>query len=53
MVGWTDKQPYLELLEPPQAGESDSPAALAGPRTNGMEPNFTPARSSSTHAIPF
>src|SRR5438270_6564763 len=33
VVGWTNKQPYLELLEPSGASEADSPPALAGPQT--------------------
>jgi hypothetical protein len=53
VVGWTDKQPYLGLLEPSGASAADSPAALAGPQTSGIEPNFTAAKSSSLHPIPF
>jgi len=53
VVGWTDKQPYLGLLEPSGATEPHSPAALAGPQPSGIEPNFTPIKPSSIHPIPF
>src|ERR1700730_19420433 len=53
VTGWTDKQPYLNLLEPSGASEADSPAALAGPPTSGIEPNFTTTNSSTPHPIPL
>ena len=51
VVGWTDKRPYLELLDRSGTIDAESLVALAGPQTGGLEPKPTAAESSRTQPV--
>ena len=51
VVGWTDKQPYLGLLEPSGASEAENSAALAGPQTGEIDTSFKTSKPSRTQPV--